>query len=795
VAVNGAIAITFSEAVDPATVSVSSVTLSGPAGLLTGSVNYTGTTATFTPSADLAYDTTYTVTVVGSVSDLAGNAMGGSYSLSFTTGPAPDLTAPQVSNSSPANDATSVAVNTAVNATFSEAMNAASIGAASFTLAGPGGAVAGSVSYSGFTATFSPQAALAYNTTYTATITTAAQDLAGNALAANHAWNFTTGAAPDTTAPQVSNVNPSNNATGIQTNSAVSVTFSEAMNPATVTTAQFTLAKQGMFGNSPVTGAVNYSGITATFTPSTALDYDSTYIATLTTGAQDLAGNALAADYTWQFTTGAAPDTIPPQVSSTNPATDATEVAVNSAVTATFSEAMDPTTITTSTFMVMDILLITPPPCLVGHPCGASGAVTYSGNTATFTPSTNLNYSTPYQATITTGAKDTAGNALVSSYNWTFTTGPAPDTTPPTVDSTIPVSSATSVSVGSNITVIFSETMDQGTISTTSFTLSASGTPVAGAVAAVHNAGTGRTEGSFTPSAPLAYSTTYTATITTAVTDSAGNPLASDYVWTFTTEAAPDTTNPTVTGTNPGMGQIVDPNSTVSATFSETMNGGTLNATTFTLTGPSGAVAGNVSYSALTATFSPTNPLSFNTSYSATVTTGAQDVAGNGLASNYAWSFTTRDRVWGTAQLIETDNAGNAYNPQIALDASGNAIAVWKQYDGARDNIWANRYTAGSGWGSAQLIETDAGWALGPQIAFDSNGNAIAVWQQYDGTRYNIWANRYTAGSGWGSAQLIETDAGWAGDPQIAFDSNGNAIAVWYQSDGARNNIWAKRFE
>lgn len=49
-------------------------------------------------------------------------------------------------------------------------------------------------------------------------------------------------------------------------------------------------------------------------------------------------------------------------------------------------------------------------------------------------------------------------------------------------------------------------------------------------------------------------------------------------------------------------------------------------------------------------------------------------------------------KAWGTAQLIETDNAGNATLPQIAVDGSGNAIAVWRQHDGTRDNIWANRF-------------------------------------------------------------------------------------------------------
>ena len=99
---------------------------------------------------------------------------------------------------------------------------------------------------------------------------------------------------------------------------------------------------------------------------------------------------------------------------------------------------------------------------------------------------------------------------------------------------------------------------------------------------------------------------------------------------------------------------------------------------------------------------------------------------------------------WGTAELIETDDAGDAGVPQIAFDAAGNALAVWEQSDGIRFSIWSNRYTAGSGWGTPELIEADdTGGAECPQIAFDAAGNALAVWRQFDGVRYNIWSNRY----------------------------------------------------
>jgi len=100
-------------------------------------------------------------------------------------------------------------------------------------------------------------------------------------------------------------------------------------------------------------------------------------------------------------------------------------------------------------------------------------------------------------------------------------------------------------------------------------------------------------------------------------------------------------------------------------------------------------------------------------------------------------------KAWGTAALIETASGGNAESPQVAFDASGNALAVWSKSDGTRYNIWVNRYTAGTGWGTAQLIEANAGDAWLAEVAIDTSGHALAVWCQSDGTRYNLWANRF----------------------------------------------------
>ena len=108
-----------------------------------------------------------------------------------------ETTSPTVVSTSPEDNASDVAITTVVSATFSEAMDEATITAGSFTLS-DGGPVAGTVSYDAgtLTATFTPDADLAHSTVYTATITTAVTDAAGNALAADYVWGFTTAEGP-----------------------------------------------------------------------------------------------------------------------------------------------------------------------------------------------------------------------------------------------------------------------------------------------------------------------------------------------------------------------------------------------------------------------------------------------------------------------------------------------------------------------------------------------------------------------------------------------------------------------
>ena len=331
----------------------------------------------------------------------------------------------------------------------------------------------------------------------------------------------------------------------------------------------------------------------------------------------------------------------PVTVSSTIPVNGAIAVPIDNKLSVTFSGSMDPATITTSTFTVKQ------------GEVAVSGTVAYSGVTAVFTPASYLAPSSPCTATITTGAKDLAGNALASDFVWSFTTGVAPDVINPTVSSTVPVNAATGVLLGSKLTVTFSEAMDPATISTTTLTLNQGATAVAGTVSY-----SGMTA-LFTPASDLAASSIYTATITTGATDLAGNAVLTNYVWSFTTGAAPDVIQPVVTSLDPAdLATGVSINKTIAATFSEAMNPLTISTATFTLQQGATAVSGTVIYSGVIAVFTPTSNLAANTTYTATINTGAMDLAGNVLASNKVWSFTTAAAAVGPAP-INLGTAGN----------------------------------------------------------------------------------------------------------------------------------------
>jgi hypothetical protein len=666
-----------------------------------------------------------------------------------------DSTAPAVVAISPASGATGIGTTASVTVQFSEAMNAATIASTTFELRNPANAlIAAAISYNSATttATLVPSAALESGTTYTAmvrggTTDPRVKDVAGNALAANVSWSFTTAA--DTTPPTVTGATPANGATGVSTTATATVTFNEAMQAATIAASTFELRTAE---NALVPSAVSYNAATrtATLTPSAPLANATAYTAAVRGGTtdprvKDVAGNALAANFSWSFTTVA--ETTPPTVTSTTPANGATGVGITSAATVTFNEAMDAATITASTFE-----LRTAGNVLVPSTVGYNSAT----RMATLTPSAPLANGTAYTATVRGGTidprvKDVAGNALAANSSWSFTT--VAETTPPTVTGATPANGATGVSITSSVTVTFDEAMNAATITASTFELRTLANVLVPAAISYNSA---TRTAALTPSAPLANGSAYSATVRGGTTDPrvkdiAGNALAADFIWSFTTAA--DTTPPTVTGATPSNGATgVNTTTSATITFNEAMDAATITVSTFELRTPAYVlVPAAVSYNSATrtATLTPSAALANGTAYTATVRGGtadprAKDVAGNALAANFVWSFTTVAGATGNCPCsiwsatasparIETgDKASVELGVRFRADVNG-SITGLRFYKGSTTTgthtgkLWSN---TGTLLGSLTFTnETASGWqqaSFATPIAITANTTYIA---------------------------------------------------------------------
>jgi Ice-binding-like/Bacterial Ig-like domain len=356
-----------------------------------------------------------------------------------------------------------------------------------------------------------------------------------------------------------------------------------------------------------------------------------------------------------------------PLVTAETPANGAVGVLVTTpAISATFNEPLAPIT------GAVSFTLTCTAPC-----ANATGSIsldaTHTIATFTLTPGTLLTPSTSYTATIGGVTGLTGGLAMTAPFSWKFTTVAAatpPDVTRPRVLLTSPLTTTPGPTPGvpgnSSLSAVFSKALAPATVSATTFTVACSGPGACTAPTGTVSYSVNSRTAVFTPSANFTLGNTYTVTLTTGITDLAGNalggnqaalPAASDYVWTFTA-AAPSAAAPvTVASTNPADNATgVCPTSAINATFTvpsgSRMDPTTVTATTFTVTGPAPGftpvTASSVSLDAATgriATFVPQAPLTAGVTYTATVVGGANGVKdlavpANQMTADDTWSFT-----------------------------------------------------------------------------------------------------------------------------------------------------------
>ena len=138
---------------------------------------------------------------------------------------------------------------------------------------------------------------------------------------------------------------------------------------------------------------------------------------------------------------------------------------------------------------------------------------------------------------------------------------------------------------------------------------------------------------------------------------------------------------------------------------------------------------------------------------------------------------------WQASAVITNNVLDNCYGPQLAFDAQGNAVAVWQQQTGVGAYGGVNRFVAGSGWGTSGAFGTDvAGDVYDPHVALDGAGNATAVWYQWSDNSVAVMSSRSFAGAPWGASALLSTvtSNGFSYPvPRVAANAAGQTLAVW----------------
>jgi len=432
-----------------------------------------------------------------------------------------DAGAPEIISTTPADNDGGVDPTTNVTARFDRDLNAATVNATTFTLrpAGGGSALAAAVTYNAATRTaqLDPSPPLAAGAAFTATLTTGVTDSGGTALSQAASWTFTTAAAG---VPSITQRSPLADAAGVSPGTTVTASFDHALDPATVSASSVRLSDSD---GATVPAAVTYESAEqrVRLTPSSPLALDTAYTARLTTAIRSSAGTALAGDEVWSFTTRRALT-----VTARTPAPLSVGVATTTSVTATFDRAVDPATVTSTSFVLRD-----------GSLASVPAAVTYDASlrTATLRPSSTLALSTTHTAELSDAIRAIDGQPLTPS-TWTFQTSAAvPDA--PSVVARAPGAGATEVDRAASVTASFDRALDPTSVTgATAQVLDSDGAQVAATVTYTSASSTVTID----PAAPLSRDRVYTARLTTGIrADGSGTPMVADIEWSFTTERCP----------------------------------------------------------------------------------------------------------------------------------------------------------------------------------------------------------------------------------------------------------------
>ena len=585
-------------------------------------------------------------------------------------------TAPTVQSQNPVANDDGISINVHPTVTFDKVMNLSTLTSDNIKLCAVGDGcapVAASVFISGggTQATIIPDTALDYSTDYYILVTTGVEDSFGNALASTYYDDpFLTESAPTPTAPTVTGQSPAQ--TTIEITGHAYVDFSTAMDPTTINSSTVQLCATGDTAcESPISATVALSegGTRATLTPASSLSYNTTYWIKVTTGAHDLAGTALASDYGADFGQDGTSwfntyDANVPTVSSQYPEAASTTVALAVHPYLTFSSALNPDTVFSST---VKLCLTTDTSC--ASPIAATLAVSNSNMRVTIFPDSALSYATGYWIKVD-GVQSSLGVAAASygDFEDTAFSTIAPDA--PTIASQWPTTGTDGTALTIHPYINFSKIMDATTINEETVMLCLSSdqsceVPVTATVALSN----GGTRAIVIPDSPLANSTWYWLKVSTGVHDASGNALADSYgvyddnaFRTIAVASAPTvsaqlpttgtsdvaiTVHPTIT-----FDQAIDPTTVTSSTVCVVALGA-----------PSTCIAGTpvLDDAGTTVTITPAASLDYGTDYKLRVTTSVKNLSGTALASTYLSDapFTTVSAPEGSLAVTAVSTVAN----------------------------------------------------------------------------------------------------------------------------------------
>jgi hypothetical protein len=145
---------------------------------------------------------------------------------------------------------------------------------------------------------------------------------------------------------------------------------------------------------------------------------------------------------------------------------------------------------------------------------------------------------------------------------------------------------------------------------------------------------------------------------------------------------------------------------------------------------------------------------------------------------------------WSAAQDLSTAGQ-NAQQPDVAVNAAGDAVAVWSRFDGTNNIVQAAVRPVGGSWGAAQDLSATGQNAVDPRTAVDRLGDATAAWSRFDGTNNIVQAAVRPAGGSWGAVKDLSAMGQNAFDAHVAVDGLGNATVAWRRFDGANYIVQA----